>query len=154
MIIGNISNYKFGLPKYLDKRFDLAFNWIIENAKENIPSKYEINSEIYAKRVKYRTKERENCKFESHIKYIDLQYIVGGAEIIDCANIKNLIPVGDYDGKEDLQYYKNINVNYTKIYLSKLDFAIFFPFDCHRPQILNKYSDKIDKIVVKIKSSE
>ncbi|WP_369461599.1 YhcH/YjgK/YiaL family protein [Thermoclostridium stercorarium] len=65
-------------------RFQKAFRFIREfhqNEKED--GRYEIDgNDVYALVQSYTTLPSDQCKWESHDKYIDIQYIVRGKEII------------------------------------------------------------------------
>jgi len=97
----------------------------------------------------YVSKNRDECFFESHKKYIDVQCIVEGEEIIEVTNVNNLAVAMNYDKELDLIKYGDIDQS-SSIILKKGDIAIFYPEDAHMPCIkLNDFS-KVVKTVVKV----
>ena len=99
----------------------------------------------------YLTKSDEDCRFEGHRNMIDLQYIIKGGEFIDWHLKDDLVADGAYDEEKDFQFYKcPSKLSGTRISLQAGHFAIFFPEDCHRPQINDGTNDSVLKAVVKI----
>lgn len=91
-------------------------------------------------------KEMDATKWESHKKYIDLQYVSAGKEKIGVADVTNAVVTMPYNETKDV-------VNYTaegKFYIADPSiFFIFFPQDAHRPNIKVEDGD-VRKVVVKI----
>lgn len=102
----------------------------------------------------YSTKLREECCFEGHRDYIDLQYVIRGGEFIEW-NLKNeLESFGSYDAERDFQFFKDPpEPSQTQVHLKAGYFVIFFPEDGHCPQIHDGKESEVLKAVVKIKSS-
>jgi len=114
--------------------------------------KIELEDGCFALEQVYNTKERSECFFESHRKYIDLQFILLGTEIIGYADI-NLMPSHClYDCGSDLIKYGCLkNAHFSDIVLKKHDMAIFYPEDVHMPCVKNMESVKVIKTVVKVR---
>jgi len=112
--------------------------------------KIEITSQIFAIEQSYNTQNLEESLFESHIKYVDMQFLVSGEEIIEVAHIDNLEMDSEYNKKDDYSLYK-ASCNTSKIFMQKGDLSLFFPKDGHMPgmQIGNK-PKKVFKTVVKV----
>lgn len=53
----------------------------------------------------YTTMTVEECAFESHLEYFDVQYVVEGEECFGYEPVKNLTPSMDYDAERDLIFY-------------------------------------------------
>ncbi len=98
----------------------------------------------------YNSKEREECFFESHRGYIDVQFILEGEEIIEVSNIDNLIVNFSYDESIDLIKYDD-NKDKSSIRLTRGDIAIFYPKDGHMPCLQIENSTKVVKTVVKVR---
>ncbi len=97
----------------------------------------------------YNSKNREDCFFESHRQYIDVQFILEGEEIIEVSNINNLEIDFKYNDEMDLLKYKPTS-NSSIIKLKKGDVAIFYPQDAHMPCVKLNKSRKVVKTVVKV----
>jgi YhcH/YjgK/YiaL family protein len=98
----------------------------------------------------YYSKDREDCFFESHRQYIDVQFILEGEEIIEVGNTDDLKVDIDYNETIDLLKY-NMTNNSSIIKLRRGDVAIFFPDDAHMPCVKLHNSDKVVKTVVKVR---
>ncbi|WP_297132086.1 YhcH/YjgK/YiaL family protein [Terrisporobacter sp.] len=99
---------------------------------------------------KYETKTPNECKFESHMKYIDIQYIERGQEIINWIDISKLIPDGDYNEERDILLY-NPNSEAINLNLEEGMFAIFLKHDGHRSRCIMNEKCNVKKILFKIK---
>ena len=159
-IFGNLEVLK---KQIKDDRFKTAFEYLTkvldEKSEENKRLKsYELNifEKIYldennfALEQTYNSKDREKCFFESHKKYIDVQFILQGEEIIEVDNIKNLSINFEYDENMDLIKYDDSKFS-SSIKLKKGDIAIFFTDDAHMPCIKINESKKVIKTVVKVR---
>jgi len=97
----------------------------------------------------YNSRNRENCFFESHRQYIDVQFILEGEEVIEVANSDELTIDMEYDNDMDLIKYKS-TPNSSIIKLKKGDVAIFYPEDAHMPCVKLESTTKVVKTVVKV----
>lgn len=111
--------------------------------------KIEINENSFAIEQVYQTYPSEDSLFESHKKYIDIQFIVAGEEIIEVENIDNLTLEHAYDEENDFMEYKN-QLAVSKLVLRAGDGMILFPEDGHKPCIQLENPAKVIKIVVKL----
>lgn len=151
MIIGHIQNlehemYKF--PESIQKA--LAFINKSDFSKLK-PGRYEIDGDrIFAMVQHYKTKPAEQCRAETHQKYIDLQYVAEGEEYMGYCALSPILEVEEDCLKEkDAKFYKKIFPE-SNILLSKGSYALLYPLDVHCPTcMVNKPTDVI-KVVVKI----
>ena len=100
------------------------------------------------KNNEYQTKENESNISENHQKYIDLQYIAEGNEVIEFETFKDQNIIHEYDEENDYALY-NLK-NPTRIKLEEGMFAIFYPEDLHMPGLIDKTNERVKKIVLKI----
>jgi YhcH/YjgK/YiaL family protein len=158
-IFGNLEVLKNQVDR---DKFKIAFDYLEKvnrkDSKEynrllslNIDSfeKIELEDNNFALEQVYFTRERQNCFFESHKKYIDIQFILEGEELIEVSDVSFLKPISEYDDKADLIKYETKNDN-SIIRLRKGDVAIFYPQDAHMPCIMTKKKMKVIKTVVKV----
>ena len=113
--------------------------------------KHIINEDIYINIEQYSPKPIENCKLEAHKKYIDIQYIIEGEEMLGFVNIENksLSCETGYNEEKDIIFYTG-ECNYLKA--KQNDFLIFDTYDVHKPQIaVDTIKAPVKKAVVKIK---
>jgi YhcH/YjgK/YiaL family protein len=110
--------------------------------------KYTIDGdEIFASVMTYETKPECEKKFELHRRYIDIQYIIEGEEIIGGEDISELCHT-DGEGT-DIEFFGMVK-NYDRILLKKGELAIIFPPEPHAPGIAAADPVKVKKIVVKV----
>ncbi len=151
-IFGQLKTVKNQLTQ---KEFQIAFDYL-ENIsegnlliKEGECFKEMITDDIFVLKQAYYTKNRENCFFESHKKYIDIQYIIKGEEIMDVSHIDNLEEINSYDEETDFIKYSGNN-SISSLYIKEKELAIFYPEDGHQPCIKTNISELIYKAVIKI----
>jgi YhcH/YjgK/YiaL family protein len=158
-IFGNIKVLK---KQIKNDKFNTAFEYLRkvldERSEENkrlksyvldVFKKIELDENNFALEQTYLSKDKEQCFFESHRKYIDVQFILEGEEIIEADNIKNLNINFEYDENMDLIKYDD-SIFSSSLKLKKGDVAIFFPDDAHMPCIKVDKSVKVIKTVVKV----
>ena len=133
----------------LSENLKKGFEWLEKtNLKKLSDGKYEIEgNQVYASVQTYETKDDAN--YESHRKYIDIQYMINGVEkvgVTDLANCKTCI---EYDNERDLEFY-TINSDEEYIELAEGQFIVLYPNDAHKPSITKNKKSTVKKIVVKV----
>ena len=126
-----------------------GFDWLCNTDLDNIQDgKYEIDGEkVYASVQTYQTKLE--AKYESHRKYIDIQYMIKGHEKIGVTNISNCKSSIEYDRERDLEFY-DIKSREEFYSLEEGYFQIFYPHDAHKPSIAMDEPTMVKKVVVKV----
>lgn len=142
-------NVYYGINKNVEKAFDF-----IKKAVENnyTSGKYEIDgSDVYASVQEYETSSFEEKKFEGHRKYIDIQFIVFGAENMKVCLNNNLKTKVEYNEEKDVEFFEDM-CDYADFNVSENQYAVFLPQDIHKPGLSPKEGkSSIKKILVKIK---
>jgi YhcH/YjgK/YiaL family protein len=117
------------------------------------PGKYEIaGSDIYASLSEYTTDRKENKKPEAHVKYVDIQYIISGTENIGYGDLAPGLAVKeDKLAEKDVIFYQDVPGE-TDLKLTAGMYAVFFPWDVHRPGCAAGESVPVRKVVVKVKA--
>lgn len=147
MVIDNLNNCEMYYS--LNKNFEKAFDFIKEYLKAQLDNgTYEIEgTTVYAMVMDCELKDFG--RMETHKKYIDIQYLVKGSEIIRVINKQCLEVEEDCTPEKDVIFYKH-NKGYSEVKFFENNFMIFFPEDGHEPGILLEKSTNIKKIVVKV----
>jgi YhcH/YjgK/YiaL family protein len=128
-----------------------AFNWIKRFASVQPPGTVEIRQErMYANVHSYETRPRENCRYESHRVYVDLQYCISGGEIIEWCPVKVLTMENAYNVEKDVTHYQLPAQPEASFAMSAGSFAIFFPEDGHLPKVSDGRNPQVGKLVIKI----
>lgn len=149
MIIDNIKN--FNLYKGAALKYCLDF---LRDYKEQPEGRIELKDGIYILIQRYNSKQLLDGKLEAHKKYVDIQYIVSGSEVIGyCANGTRQATVPYNPDKDVMFFLPDIDGAKTNQPLAMLplkagDFAVFYPDDLHMPGIGD--GTQVQKIVVKI----
>ena len=101
----------------------------------------------------YTSKPESDCGFEAHKKYIDIQLILEGEEIIGYESADKLTLTKEYDGSADYMLYA-LNGEYDKVRLTRGDFVILFTEEPHAPAIAADTPAPVRKAVVKVLAEE
>ena len=134
------------------ERWDKAFAFLKDNDLSKLEVKrYDIDGDnLYASVSEYITKNEEDARFEAHRNYIDIQYVIDGAEQMSITPLsgkkEELVP---YDPAKDVEF---MTVDKTESYEATPDrFFIFLPSDIHRPSVKTGENKNVRKVVVKLR---
>lgn len=136
----------------LNENFKIAFDFLKNTDLTNLKSgKHFIkDEEIFVNIDSYTTKSIDETKFEAHKKYIDIQFMIEGSELIAVSDVNLLKTLTAYDEIKDIEFFKS-KKTVQFVELNTNDFVILYPQDAHRPCICNEAPQKIKKAVIKIK---
>lgn len=150
MIIDKIENAT--IYKKLGERIKKSFDYIKQTDLKNLAAgKYEIDGEnIFALVSEYKTKPEVEGKLEAHRKYIDVQYVISGEELMGYAPLGTQQILEPYKEENDIVFFTG-DKSFTKV--SEGMFAIFFPEDVHMPGIMTKESSPVKKLVIKVRTT-
>ena len=110
--------------------------------------KYLIDGDkVYASVQTYETKS--DAKYESHRRYIDIQYMIKGEEKIGVTDLSNCKTCIEYDTDKDLEFYDNCS-DEEFLALETGQFLILYPHDAHKPSISKGQKKNVKKVVVKV----
>ena len=129
-----------------------AMAWLQARDLAKLPiGRQEIDGDkLYAMVNEYTSEPKEKRRAEAHKKYVDVQYIVKGAEIIGYARLQNGYEVlEDKLAEKDVIFYKKL-ADESDIILSAGMFGIFFPWDVHRPNCALGEPGPVRKVILKI----
>lgn len=158
-IFGNIETVKEQINY---KKFEKAFLYIqklqdknsleyksLANIGLDECNKIVLDENCFVLEQAYITKDKKDCFFESHRKYIDIQYIFEGSEIMEVENINKLQITQEYNESLDFAKYEQ-KPNSSTLIINENELAIFYPNDAHMPCIKVDNNQKIIKAVFKI----
>lgn len=111
--------------------------------------RYELSDGSYVNIETYETKLRKDCRFESHRKYIDVQIIISGQELISVAKPEELKICEKYSEEKDIVFYEN-NINCVDFIIKYGEFLILDPSQAHMPCICIDKKSIVRKAVIKI----
>lgn len=150
---GSINKREFAVSYFTNKeRWNNAFRFLKNTDLTKLEVKrYDIDGDnLFATVSEYLSKNEEVAKFEAHRKYIDIQYVISGKEIMNVAPLKTvkevLVP---YDAEKDIEFLTVSKIADFKA--SPSCFFIFFPDDAHRPGLKDGVNSPVRKLVIKLK---
>ncbi len=137
----------------IHKNLDTALKWINETDLRCFhDSTFEIEGKkVYGFIQEYPTKPKESISFESHNRYIDIQYVISGKEIIEFAKTSELTITDPYNDQKDICFYDGQIIDEKRCVSTQLNqdqFVICFPDDGHRPMIGD--GNMVKKMVLKV----
>lgn len=138
---------------YLNTKFQKAFQFLRTEDLSALPvGNIPIDGdEVFANVQSYTTMSVEECPFESHRAYFDLQYVVEGEELFGYEPLECLNASMEYDAERDLIFYEEPKESGC-IRMEKGDFAIVAPEDGHAPRRMTVNGPcAVKKIVVKVR---
>lgn len=149
MIVDRLENSK--LYTSLHSNFKNAFDYLAHTDLQNTPpGKYQIdNDNIFAIVQEYHTLAAANEQMEAHRKYIDVQYIISGEELVGHAFLNDQQLSKEYNEEEDFLLVPDVPDFFTSFKAGM--FMIFFPTDLHMPCIKTDVAASVKKIVVKVR---
>jgi biofilm protein TabA len=101
---------------------------------------------LFALVQEYQTRLPTDCVWEAHRRYVDVQYIVRGAERMGHASIADVVPRVAYDEEKDVALFEPGTRFVT---LTAGMFAIFGPNDVHSPCVAAGDPQPVRKVVIK-----
>ena len=135
-------------------RWEKAFRFLKNsNLLQLEVKRYDIDGDnLYATISEYNTKNEETTNFEAHRKYIDIQYVISGKEIMNIAPLSTVKDVvTSYDETKDIEF---LTVVKKVAYIASRDnFFIFFPDDAHRPGLKDGVNAPVRKVVIKLRAN-
>lgn len=113
--------------------------------------RHEIDGDnIYANVGTGMTHLAKDAKFEMHKKYIDIQCVIEGQEIIGNETVDKLTAINEYQADGDYQLFE-MNNEYDSMIVSAGELMIIFADEPHSPGLaVNDTPSKVKKIIVKV----
>lgn len=105
---------------------------------------------VYAIVQRYETTVTEVPKFEYHRKYIDIQYIASGEEVIGWVPAERMAITEPYDEDRDICFGSAPKGEMTPVHLRTGQLMVLYPEDGHAPKVAAGAPSQIVKIVVKV----
>jgi len=151
MIIGNVENLH--LVPFLPEKLKVAIEYVREMVTPDTQNgRYQLNNDgSFYLVMENKNRTSDMGKFEYHEKHIDIQLLLSGTEKIAVSTrephteiTENKLDVSDVA-------FVSAPAEETSFVLQSGDFAIFYPYEIHKPLcITNGKSEMIHKVVIKI----
>jgi biofilm protein TabA len=121
--------------RWLDPRLDRGLEALrrLADAPEQDGRLELEGEELYAVFSSYQPGEPAEKPFEAHRRYVDIQAVLSGSELLYWAPLKGLAARRAYSPAEDAAFYEDPPGGGTGLLLAPGAFVILFPQDAHKP---------------------
>jgi YhcH/YjgK/YiaL family protein len=129
------------------------FAWLADCRAVEPGTKVEFaGDKLFARVLRQDTGARDAFRWETHREYIDLQFILGGGEMIEWRPASELSADVAYDESTDFQFYAPAE---GEVFLPMHDglFVFLFPEDAHKPLVGDGTNSFVHKVIAKIHRS-
>ena len=135
----------------LSPRFAAAFAFLEGVTAATADGRHDIDGDaIYALVQRYHTRPHARPQLEAHRRFIDIQFLVRGREVIHWAPLATLSTVTlAYDAAKDAGLFAAV-AHMVPVRLAAGQFAILFPDDAHAPCCAWDDPEDVIKVVVKV----
>lgn len=120
------------------------------NAEDLSLGRHDVNEGFFYNVIEYDTTNEADKPYESHRKFVDIQFLLSGVEIMQIIDIDRLQVKNLYDSIKECTLYKSLN-NTASIILRPGSVMILYPKDAHRSMSYNGTVNHVVKIVGKIR---
>ena len=146
MITDTLANLEF--YKGLNEQLYKGLKFLKETDVAALPvGRYEIDGDtVFALVQAYETHLPEECRWEAHYKYTDIQYVVEGSERMGWKTLDGVVKTEDRP-EDDVYFFESDGDHFV---MHAGQFAVFAPQDAHRPGMAVDRQAPIKKIVVKV----
>ncbi|MCU0914890.1 MAG: YhcH/YjgK/YiaL family protein [Planctomycetes bacterium] len=150
MIVDRIENAH--LYASLHKQFQNALAVLADPATARKPDgRHDLDGDdLYFMIQRYVTKPVDQTRFESHKKYIDIQALLAGRELLGYVPTAGLEITVPYDESKDIMFYR-AGAMTAQVRLEPGVFCILYPQDAHLPSCQIISPSEVHKIVFKIR---
>jgi 3-deoxy-D-manno-octulosonate 8-phosphate phosphatase (KDO 8-P phosphatase) len=111
--------------------------------------RYQVSPDFFYMVQAYTAFEDTSVQFESHRKYIDIQWVYEGKELLSFSDVSGLIPLDKYNEEKDVIHYRD-SYSLSSVVLSEGNYAILFPKDAHKFSRVQGNMSFIKKVVGKL----
>lgn len=135
----------------LNPRLARGFAFLEQVRPDAAIGRHEIDGDaVYAMVQRYTTRPVAEMQFEAHRRYIDIQYLLSGRELIHWAPLATLAAATKpYDAAADFALFATTR-DMLPVQLRAGEFAILFPDDAHAPCCAWGDPAEVLKVVVKV----
>ncbi len=119
---------------------------------EGLPARLEVDgARVYAMLQSFETSPAGPLvELEAHRRYIDIQYVVSGGEVMGWAHLSAVQSLSAYNPEKDVQTGTLPAAEVSPVLVRAGQACVFFPEDAHAPKLAWGKPDKVVKIVVKV----
>lgn len=137
----------------LSERLLRALDFLQTSVDRDIPDgRVEIDgTEVYALVQSYQTRpEKGRPTFEAHRKYVDVQHVVFGREILGWAPLDTVAVTNAYNDESDALLGSVPEKARTFLRFAAGQVVVLYPTDAHAPGLSDDKPSVVKKVVVKV----
>jgi YhcH/YjgK/YiaL family protein len=129
--------------------FEAAFRFLVRTDLASLPvGRIDLDGgRFYALVMDAEGKGRDGARLETHRKFVDIQYVVRGCDLMGWRSATEPLLGEGYDAAKDIEFHRAAPVCWLDV--PGGHFAVFFPADAHAPLA---GSGPVRKVVVKVPS--
>ena len=131
----------------MSPRIASALDYLATTDFTSVPDgRHELDEDrLIAIMQRYRVKPLEAAKGEAHRRYIDVQYVVAGAERMGYLPLREGLAVrSPYDAAKDIVFFEAYG---DLIEVPEGSFVVFMPHDVHAPGLMTGKASDRDEVV-------
>ncbi|MHB8843793.1 MAG: YhcH/YjgK/YiaL family protein [Nitrospirota bacterium] len=149
MIVTDLAHMNHQVPMTPSLR--KAFEFLLRPDLASLPDgRTDIDGDrVFALVQRYETLHTETPKFEYHRKYIDVQFIASGQEVIGWASAGAMSVTEAYDAGKDICFGTVAQGRWTPVRLETGQLMVLWPEDAHAPKGAAGGPSKVMKVVIK-----
>lgn len=83
----------------------------------------------------YTTKDRKDCAYEIHKRFVDVQYLLSGQEYIDVVDPQHLTLRAPFDEEKDIAFFNELIAPDSRVLMRPNLYCVIFPWEAHMPCI-------------------
>ena len=138
---------------YLAERFKKGYEFLRSADLMSLPvGRVDIDGDdVYASVQEYITLPDEECRYEAHDKYYDIQYVAAGREKFGCVKREGLTETESYDPEKYMVFFENPKYE-SYVVLEAGDCVVVAPEEAHKPKGQAGEAARVRKIVVKVRA--
>lgn len=159
-LFGSLSTVRAQLAS--SPAFEIAFDYVARCLTPGSPEaariaavpvgkteRVELGQEVFALEQAYESKPPAEGKWEAHERFIDVQVVVTGRELMGVIEVAGLRLTEDYRAERDLMFFAPADGGST-LKVGSGGVAVFFPADGHMPSLADGATTVVRKTVVKV----
>lgn len=129
-----------------------AFEWLATKWNPAMPDGRVdvVGDDVFALIQGYPTRAEADCRFESHRKYLDIQFVHDGAEGMGWAPVESLEVSDPHSDEKDVAFFRQPAI-WSRADVRAGQFTVFYPEDAHEPGIRIEGASAVKKVVMKVR---
>ncbi len=151
MFTGSLKDWE-QVKAYLPKIFCTAVEFLQKNASSLEPGRHEIDGDrLFVSVEDGMTKPAAQRRFESHVKYCDLQVVLEGVERQDYRTSPSTASPVESREAGDIYFYPDPE-NPQSLLMQPGDFVVYFPGELHAPNLAVAVPSRRRKAILKVRA--